>query len=241
MAQYFYDFRHRIDVFGATPAELEGLFGTTLTTSNCLISDLNPLAGADTTLVLFDAVHIGFGISSTQDMELLACFNHGSSAQSRRPHVRASGDNLGYLLRGTDELLMRLYRNNTALTSWTDFFGSSDVIPHFWRLGVSGTTVSAKVWQGANPEPSAPQFEVTDSNIASGVPSFWQITGTTVCHYFGVGTDGDPAPTGPVEVSAEGFLLRHNPRTNKVIPVLSSPTVTDIGAACVRPRVTKGF
>ena len=57
----------------------------------------------------------------------------------------------------------------------------------------------------------------------------------------GIGTDGDPAPTGPVEVSAEPFLLRHNPRTNKVIPVLSSPTVTDIGANCVRPRVTKGY
>jgi hypothetical protein len=57
-----------------------------------------------------------------------------------------------------------------------------------------------------------------------------------------VGTDGDPAPTGPVGgVSTEPFLLRHNPRTNKVIPVLSSPTVTDIGATCVRPRVTKGF
>ena len=41
--------------------------------------------------------------------------------------------------------------------------------------------------------------------------------------------------------SAEPFLLRHNPRTNKVIPVLSSPTVTDIGANCVRPRVTKGY
>jgi len=41
--------------------------------------------------------------------------------------------------------------------------------------------------------------------------------------------------------TTEPFLLRHNPRTNKVIPVLSSPTVTDIGATCVRPRVTKGF
>ena len=46
---------------------------------------------------------------------------------------------------------------------------------------------------------------------------------------------------GGASVSAEPFLLRHNPRTNKVIPVLSSPTVTDIGANCVRPRVTKGF
>ena len=59
--------------------------------------------------------------------------------------------------------------------------------------------------------------------------------------FVGVGTDGDPAPTGFVEVSAEPFQLRHNPRTNKVIPVLSAPTVTDIGANCVRPRVTKGY
>ena len=41
--------------------------------------------------------------------------------------------------------------------------------------------------------------------------------------------------------AAEPFQLRHNPRTNKVIPVLSAPTVTDIGANCVRPRVTKGY
>ena len=41
--------------------------------------------------------------------------------------------------------------------------------------------------------------------------------------------------------TTEAFALRHNPRTNKVIPVLSAPTVTDIGANCVRPRVTKGY
>ena len=47
--------------------------------------------------------------------------------------------------------------------------------------------------------------------------------------------------TPSVGVSEEPFQLRHNPRTNKVIPVLSSPTVTDIGANCVRPRVSKGY
>ena len=58
-------------------------------------------------------------------------------------------------------------------------------------------------------------------------------------------TSGAPTAQLPTNlvcgVSTEPFLLRHNPRTNKVIPVLSSPTVTDIGAACVRPRVMKGF
>ena len=68
------------------------------------------------------------------------------------------------------------------------------------------------------------------------------VAGTiTYWGWVGFGTDGDPAPTGPVGVSEEPFRLRHNPRTNKVIPVLSSPTVTDIGANCVRPRVSKGF
>ena len=68
---------------------------------------------------------------------------------------------------------------------------------------------------------------------------FWTAA-TYRIYEIGVGTDGDPAPTGPVGTT-EAFALRHNPRTNKVIPVLSSPTVTDIGANCVRPRVTKGY
>ena len=40
---------------------------------------------------------------------------------------------------------------------------------------------------------------------------------------------------------AEPYRFTHHPRLHKVIPTLSSPTVTDIGAACVRPRVTKGY
>ena len=65
-------------------------------------------------------------------------------------------------------------------------------------------------------------------------------TGTLFLSEIGLGTDGDPAPTGPLG-TIEPFILRHNPSLNKVIPVLSSPTVTDIGANCVRPRVTKGY
>ena len=53
---------------------------------------------------------------------------------------------------------------------------------------------------------------------------------------------GDDFFAGDLESgTTEAFQLRHNPRTNKVIPVLSSPTVTDIGANCVRPRVMKGY
>ena len=105
--------------------------------------------------------------------------------------------------------------------------------------------VRSKVWSTADTEPGTWDLSHEDTTpLAAG----WQGVGSLGRNatfygagWVGIGTDGDPAPTGPVDVSAEPFLLRHNPRTNKVIPVLSSPTVTDIGANCVRPRVTKGY
>ena len=75
--------------------------------------------------------------------------------------------------------------------------------------------------------------------ISGGSP-----TDSTESDHLGVAR-GSPPSAGPFElaglVSTESYQLRHNPRTNKVIPVLSAPTVTDIGANCVRPRVTKGY
>ena len=112
-------------------------------------------------------------------------------------------------------------------------------------------TMRWKVWAPSDAEPETFRFNSTisvndvyaqEASVGAGV-LFRNISGLLLeITEFGVGTDNDPAPTGPVGgISAEPFLLRHNPRTNKVIPVLSSPTVTDIGAACVRPRVTKGY
>ena len=108
----------------------------------------------------------------------------------------------------------------------------------------SPNQIKAKVWTEGDTEP-AWQIETTNSNLS--LSSGWAghvgfATNDNVYYKFAsFGWDGDPAPTGPVGVSEEPFLLRHNPRTNKVIPVLSSPTVTDIGANCVRPRVSKGY
>ena len=107
----------------------------------------------------------------------------------------------------------------------------------------SGINYTAKVWRfGFDDEADATTISGTD---ASPLSQGWLGVGLIIVQsetkaFFGsvgFGTDGDPAPTGPIE----SFQLRHNPRTNKVIPVLSAPTVTDIGANCVRPRVTKGF
>ena len=112
------------------------------------------------------------------------------------------------------------------------------------RCGYNNGVVTGRQWAPGDPEPGV-QLEATDTTypdagapgiycrLSSGSMRFW-------LYAFGWGTDGDPAPTGPLGTT-EAFALRHNPRLNKVIPVLSSPTVTDIGANCVRPRVTKGY
>ena len=114
-----------------------------------------------------------------------------------------------------------------------------------YRALTNGEAAKIKAWLPQDEEPVLWGADgSSENNVVSGKQGIGGRLNTNqilYVHGFGVGTDGDPAPTGPVDVSAEPFLLRHNPRTNKVIPVLSSPTVTDIGANCVRPRVTKGF
>ena len=118
---------------------------------------------------------------------------------------------------------------------------------HFIELTRNGSAAEARWWAGdVGDRPASATSSATSTTDTTEGPCGlygYQNNGNT---YFvktlAIGTDGDPAPTGPVGgISVEPFALRHNPRTNKVIPVLSSPTVTDIGAACVRPRVTKGF
>ena len=103
----------------------------------------------------------------------------------------------------------------------------------------SGMTLLATGWGGDNAN--------TTLGAALGTAYKTVSAGPTGDQTFTENGNGDEKGStqimvyGGASVSAEPFLLRHNPRTNKVIPVLSSPTVTDIGAACVRPRVTKGF
>ena len=101
-------------------------------------------------------------------------------------------------------------------------------------------------WPQSEAKPASPLLSYTDASpLSAGWCGWFDTSGASSSgaklYSISAGTDGDPAPTGPVEAPAEPFALRHNPRTNKVIPVLSSPIVTDIGAACVRPRVSKGY
>ena len=137
-----------------------------------------------------------------------------------------------------------------AIGSLGAYFDSGSSNSSYFRFQTvasgSNLVIRSKVWSTAVSEPDEWDLSAEDT---SPLPAGWQGIGALTnassaavgFGWVGIGTDGDPAPTGPVDVSAEPFLLRHNPRLNKVIPVLSSPTVTDIGANCVRPRVKKGY
>ena len=140
--------------------------------------------------------------------------------------------------------------NDSQLIQLTDAGPWGLVNPYIWRFRVNMTTgeMAWRQWLYTDPEPSTWLLEHTAPSPGDWGTGFGLISGANsgglfrMVHFswIGVGTDGDPAPTGPLSTT-EAFALRHNPRTNKVIPVLSSPTVTDIGAACVRPRVSKGY
>ena len=145
---------------------------------------------------------------------------------------------------GNFEIRKKLSGVSSTLASVTTPSNLWDSAPIVWfTASAQGSSVSlqVKLWSGVNNTEYT--LSATDNSpLPVGWMAISHVRGEPMfVGAVGFGTDGDPAPTGFVEVSAEPFALRHNPRTNKVIPVLSSPTVTDIGANCVRPRVTKGY
>lgn len=75
---------------------------------------------------------------------------------------------------------------------------------HWRRLQITGTTIRQKVWAGnREDEPGAWLHSVTDTNYASGAVGLASRGGSSnqgiiYVQRWAVGTDGDPAPTGPV-------------------------------------------
>ena len=201
-------------------------------------------------------------LSGSAEDEIFAVVGGSEAASRTIPtlHLRGGGTTEatrnGYILfirSGSNNFGIRRKlngSNNTRVSgTFADGWWSDAALVVRFKATESGASVilQAKVWRlGIDDEADAVTINNTDTTPpAHGWLGIGHINvGTETKGFFGsvgFGTDGDPAPTGPLDVSAEPFQLRHNPRTNKVIPVLSSPTVTDIGAACVRPRVTKGY
>ena len=174
----------------------------------------------------------------------------GSGGRQAGPAARLSWGTVGlngYGLALDRAAVQRIPRYDDGVRSTMQSLSISTTQPSHWRFETKGDVIRTVHGTPAlDDNPAVWDGSVTDAtHTGSGKVGFTRVNWRNAnrqlwVHALGVGTDGDPAPTGPLGTT-EAFALRHNPRTNKVIPVLSSPTVTDIGAACVRPRVTKGY
>ena len=192
-------------------------------------------------------------VEDSEDVEIFirtrasgAGTNFALGVGARLSRTQIDGFFAGFRIGGRLISAQRIDDSLTTLDTSGFGTGVSDYTAYHW-MGVSaqGSSLEFSSWDGeASDRIATPLFSTTSTNLSGARPVGLINSNPSYYGYLthiAVGTDGDPAPTGPVDVSAEPFLLRHNPCTNKVIPVLSSPTVTDIGANCVRPRVTKGF
>ena len=194
-------------------------------------------------------------VDVAEDFEIF-CLSRTDDAGSSSANAPGLGGRMssslinGYIAsyRVAGRLFSTRWQNDSQTVLNTSSIGNGVSNPeayHWMGVAAGGSAIKYFSWDGAiTDRPVTPRYSTTDTTLTGAGPVGLMATAVTQPGYariVTVGTDGDPAPTGPVDVSAEAFTLRHNPRTNKVIPVLSSPTVTDIGAACVRPRVTKGY
>ncbi|QIB67188.1 hypothetical protein [Kineobactrum salinum] len=111
--------------------------------------------------------------------------------------------------------------------------GSTDFIDRSLRLRVVGTAVKGSFWDDGDSEPPAWQLEAVQSTVTTGGGfGFGRFTGSSNypdnwIYEIGIGTGGDPAPTGPVVGGSS--------------PILTAPSASIITATSITPNVTVTF
>jgi hypothetical protein len=105
--------------------------------------------------------------------------------------------------------------NSPALTRWdgsrntiaySGGGGSSDGPENYFMSRVqitSGDVLRVRFWNLGDAEPSTWVLSTTVTEYASGKAGIGNIYGYGAFRFFGVGTDGDPAPTSPVATGPE--------------------------------------
>ena len=111
-------------------------------------------------------------------------------------------------------------------------------MPMTSRLKAVGSSLSGEVtWNNGADQGSR---ETTDTNLTSGhVGVILFDVGTRDISFIGIGTDGDPAPTQPLD----DYQFLYDPYLFSIasiggIPTLTFPGVIDITATSARPQVT---
>lgn len=123
----------------------------------------------------------------------------------------SSGDATGYSAQLFSDNELRLRKISGSGSSYIGSFAlASTIAEGVWhnlrlQLGPSGA-LKAKVWLDTEAEPGTWQLEVTDTSFTSGwvgLSTGYQFSYREADH-FGVGTNGDSAPTGPVSAGNTG-------------------------------------
>lgn len=209
MAQYWLEVTGAADISAFTTVGLIGLAFETVDTLPAL--RITPGAGDGTNGG--HAYVTALAASATVDM-LVKIKANSTTTDARIAGIgaRLSGSsgttNTGYGLGRYGSTSKRCYSiiNNAATNLSTATGGGTNSQFHWMRLHCSGTTIQWRSWNGAlGDEPATWTASVTDSSIAAaglvglmrhqttsdGVRDAWINT-------LSIGTDGDPAPTGPV-------------------------------------------
>lgn len=147
-------------------------------------------------------------IGEQTDVEAVMKWRTSSPAAPPRIALRASADvprtaYHGGSQNGTTNSLQKL----VAATSSTDIATASRSFEsdtwYVTRMRTEGTRIAVKTWRADEPEPAAWDFDATDTSIPGpGLVGFrvFPTTGVRDFDWFGVGLNGQSAPTEPVGV-----------------------------------------
>lgn len=200
MAQYFTDFtEYALGVLPSDWSEVEGS-GFLTKASDGLYANARSTLRAG----LWSAVS-GTDFDVLARVKIASTLANSASAPVQGITARASSDGSNYYVFGIySSSQVRLRKKTggpTTITSAT--VATMAIDAWYWvRLQVIGTTIRGRVWADGASEPSGWDISVTDTAISSpgaaGVSCGTVTSADSTYSQFGVGTDGDPAPTGPV-------------------------------------------
>lgn len=142
---------------------------------------------------------VGWDIDGGSDLEIVAN-TRDFEGNSSPILIRGSGDEeanqSAYSVRTDLPQVNKLQgTSNPLLGEGTNSLG----VDRWYRFRANGDDISAKTWGLSDSEPASWDVEVTDSDVNSGWAGLQQVGfGAPILVEFGVGTEGDTAPTEPV-------------------------------------------
>ena len=262
MAQYYTDFRYtwpQNTAPGGWKQEWDNL-ATKITFNNPAEgTNLSMEYGPQNTAFVRSAISWDYASPSRVSSVVVRFFNIFGSVENRTicgPVICGRGTQstrTGYYvwLRLSGPLVLGKVVNGTeftlASTAPSSLFPTDNAeYDVFCELSVdAGGTVKTWMWLASDNKPETPTLQFNDS--ADPLPSGWvgvtNVSSLTVTNInvllFGVGTNGDPAPTSPVD----DYRFQYDPNLFSAaeftgIPTLSAPGVIDITATSARPQVT---